>query len=398
MSRLLRAWKKIGEVAIYRDPDWDEYIVVPPGTGRPREGGESHPKWYHTDDKEDAIDTAKVISEHHMGRPYSLTRSSDAGWTRKNPKVRPELINHWVKLTGIEKRKLKKMADMAVELTRVASRHGEGGPLYAGQQYASYLPGLPYARGARVRHFGEFLLAWGTPRKNPAVGVPPRDVITREDYPAIFTDYDGDTVGDADDPHPFIPGDTEGIEEVRLADEIGTLIDTRQDYVEVKKAMMAFLKEMGGPQSKVLGRVKSPFSMINKLRRKRLGSLTDIAATMVVLPDYEKVLEVVTGIEGSGAKVLDVDDYYANPNQGYRAFHFILELDGMPVEVQVKTARMKEIGDASHHPYKVGRLNAQMMDELTSFAHQADQGDRAVAADLDKILSDPAALEEMLTK
>jgi PKD repeat protein len=45
----------IGNVKIYRNADWGEYIVVP-------EGGNVDEDGYHTDDLEDAVDTAKAMS------------------------------------------------------------------------------------------------------------------------------------------------------------------------------------------------------------------------------------------------------------------------------------------------------------------------------------------------
>ena len=46
----------IGSVRIYRDSDYNEYIVVP-------EGGSVDDDGYHTDDLEDAVNTAKHMDE-----------------------------------------------------------------------------------------------------------------------------------------------------------------------------------------------------------------------------------------------------------------------------------------------------------------------------------------------
>jgi hypothetical protein len=46
----------IGDVKIYKDSDWGEYIVVPAG-------GDVDTDGYHTDDLEDAVDTAKNMAE-----------------------------------------------------------------------------------------------------------------------------------------------------------------------------------------------------------------------------------------------------------------------------------------------------------------------------------------------
>lgn len=48
-----RKIKQIGDVVVYRDAEWDEYIV--------RVGGD--PKTdYFTDDKSDAVDTAQYLA------------------------------------------------------------------------------------------------------------------------------------------------------------------------------------------------------------------------------------------------------------------------------------------------------------------------------------------------
>ena len=46
----------IGDVKIYKDSGWGEYIVVPAG-------GDIETDGYHTDDLEDAVDTAKNMAE-----------------------------------------------------------------------------------------------------------------------------------------------------------------------------------------------------------------------------------------------------------------------------------------------------------------------------------------------
>jgi len=51
-----RVIETIEGVKIYRDTDWSEYIVVP-------EGGTIQADGYHTDDLEDAVDTAKNMAE-----------------------------------------------------------------------------------------------------------------------------------------------------------------------------------------------------------------------------------------------------------------------------------------------------------------------------------------------
>ena len=52
-----RVVEKIGDVKIYKDSDWGEYTVVPKGSTPTCDSA------YHTDDMEDAVDTAKAMSK-----------------------------------------------------------------------------------------------------------------------------------------------------------------------------------------------------------------------------------------------------------------------------------------------------------------------------------------------
>lgn len=221
--------------------------------------------------------------------------------------------------------------------------------------------------------------------------------ITRGDYPAVFGDTDRDEIPDVDDPHPTRPGDKKSIEEVRLADEMQALLDTRAEYVPVLDEMKQKLGDVGIRGASIKGRVKTPYSIINKLRRKRLGSLTDIAGAMMIVPDALALDQAAAEIERN-FDVIERDDYYARPKDGYRALHYIVRIQGKPVELQLKTRRMAEIAKASHTAYKRGSLNAQTMDELGDLAAQADRGDGMAERRVDALLADKAALGQMLSR
>lgn len=233
-------------------------------------------------------------------------------------------------------------------------------------------------------------------RRNAPAKLLGREKITRKDYPGVFGDTDRDKFPDADDPHPQIPGDTESVEEIQLSDEIGALIDTRSDYVKVMRDIKRDLQKVGGKGAKVKGRVKTPYSVINKLRRKRLDTLTDMAGTMLVVPDQKAVEKARKEIERK-YEVLDFDNYYATPLGGYRAYHFVVEQDGKPVEIQLKTERMSKIGSASHTAYKTGELSEKVLTSLTALALKADKGDKKAAKEIDALLEDKKRLTQMLT-
>jgi len=249
-------------------------------------------------------------------------------------------------------------------------------------------------------------------RDNPTVT--PFEDITTEDYPGIFGDFDGDGIPNADDPNPQRAGDTDSVEETKLTDEIKQLIDLRGDYQQALDEVITKLKELQ-PEATVKGRVKSPYSVINKLRRKRIKTdikqanvdelytqgLTDMAGCMIVLSDQKDLDQLVKQISaGAIGDVFEYEDKYAEPVGGYRAHHFIVmtgPTGDIPVEIQVKTQRMAQIASAAHTPYKNGTLNTQRMNQLTDLAWQADQGDEAAANKIDALLGNPTKLTEQLT-
>ncbi|MDZ7659460.1 helicase-related protein [Fodinibius sp.] len=249
-------------------------------------------------------------------------------------------------------------------------------------------------------------------RDNPTVT--PFEDITTDDYPGIFGDFDGDGIPNADDPNPQRAGDTETVEEVKLTEEIKQLIDLRGDYQQALDEVIAKLQALQ-PDATVKGRVKSPYSVINKLRRKRIKTdikqadtnelytqgLTDMAGCMIVLAGQAELDQVARQISsGAIGTIFEHEDKYAQPVGGYRAHHFIVmggPAGDIPVEVQVKTARMAQIAQVAHEPYKTGALNTHRMQQLTDLAWQADQGNKEAINKIDALLEDPTKLTNKLT-
>jgi ppGpp synthetase/RelA/SpoT-type nucleotidyltranferase len=232
-----------------------------------------------------------------------------------------------------------------------------------------------------------------------------RGLIERSSYPSVFGDLNRNGVPDVDDPSPYGADVGDSIEEVRLSDEIGKLIDVRGEYVEAEQGVMRGLRELsravGNPDALVEGRVKTPYSMINKLRRKRLNTLTDVAGTRLVLDTQDEVDRAAEMIlRGEVGRVISHEDFYARPNGGYRAHHFIVEPHGCkpddcrPVEIQLKSRRLAMISEASHTAYKSGTFNQDEMARLTGLAMLADAGDRAAISEFEREVG--SASEEQL--
>jgi ppGpp synthetase/RelA/SpoT-type nucleotidyltranferase len=237
------------------------------------------------------------------------------------------------------------------------------------------------------------------PKYEKALRENPPSVMGREEqYPGIFSDYDGDEIPTADDPDPMEPGNTESIEEVQLSDELRKIFDVQREYDQARQDTKEALEDMPGT---VQSRTKTPYSIINKLRRKRIGGekgITDIAGTRLIVDTHEDLEMAVEKIEnGAVGEVLEKDDHYQSEGNPYSAVHFIVSVDGKPVEIQVVTDRIHEIADAAHTPYKEGHLNADRQRELTGLAERADKGDEQAAKKIDQILQDEEELKRQLS-
>lgn len=226
----------------------------------------------------------------------------------------------------------------------------------------------------------------GVAKANPRVSA--FGPVTRDMYPAIFNDCNDNQLPDVDDAGYCEQGEDEPIEEVRLSDEIGALIDTRDQYVDALGVVKDNLAKIGhkitGGKAQIKARVKTPYSTIQKLRVWALPKLKDMAGARLTFPDYAGVEKAVIRIFREMEIVEGTfKNLYERPEGGYRAYHVVVLQDGMPIEIQVKTERMAKIADYAHTPYKRRRLNADVMEQATTLAHEADLGDRQAARRID---------------
>jgi len=184
----------------------------------------------------------------------------------------------------------------------------------------------------------------------------------------------------------------------------------RGDMDIVLNSFIPKLQEASPSGSHIYARTKTADSIINKLVEKRLlnlkepkKGLTDLVGTTIAVDGYDKLMHVRTEIEsGKLGHVFEVEDMYKDPKDGYRAVHYII-LAGekgtqVPVEVQLKTNRMKAINQLSHLPYKQHKLNEKRMLELTAIANAADHGDGKAMEEFDKIMSNESEVQSSLFK
>ena len=220
----------------------------------------------------------------------------------------------------------------------------------------------------------------------------------KEKYPSIFGDSDSDNIPNVDDPNPTKAGDKKSIEQVKLSDVFERLLNVKEGLDVRMDKVVDSMKKKSPEGSKIYARTKTPYSIINKLVNKRLGTLTDMIGTTIEVEDQRGLESLRDRVErGEFGQVLDFDNYYDSPKAGYRAYHFIVDAEGVPTEIQLKTRRQKELNKLSHEPYKKEKLNAKRLDELSLLARKADEGDAQAIEDFEMLMKYPKAVEKQLT-
>jgi len=220
-------------------------------------------------------------------------------------------------------------------------------------------------------------------------------------YKGLLSDFDLDGLPNVDDPDPFGNQDKKSIEQVKFSKTFKKVLDTKQDLdVELNK-FVSKLQNSTSSDEKIYARSKTPFSILNKLVDSRLldekRGLKDLVGTTITFKNAEDLKKFMKKVRrGDLGKVIDFDDYYANPNDGYRAYHFIIEQDGIPIELQLKTDRMKEVNILSHDAYKNKSLNKEYMLYLTSLANEADNGNGFSKEQFNMVMRNKAEVRKML--
>lgn len=121
------------------------------------------------------------------------------------------------------------------------------------------------------------------------------------------------------------------------AEVFAAVADAYQDALE---QVEQYLADLGYAAST---RVKTTGVLIEKLRREscRLSQVQDLAGARIVLGDRRQQDEAVDRIKRTFdpicSKPCKVKDRRVEPSHGYRAVHVIVFIDGIPVEIQVRT-------------------------------------------------------------
>jgi ppGpp synthetase/RelA/SpoT-type nucleotidyltranferase len=249
-------------------------------------------------------------------------------------------------------------------------------------------------------------------------------------YKGIISDYDKDGISNADDLQPYKSSETK-LEEVSIKDELTDIVNYRNLFVQVQQNVLNKIKDIntcGKIKCSIKTRIKTPYSIINKLRRRSLTDvktldkldkkakeflknkdlkgidlykgLTDILGFMVIVEDFESLTKLKNEVEqGTLGEVLEFEDFYKNDNNGYRAYHFLLSTESngtfIPYELQIRTMRVNELALITHTIYKQGKLNGEYNNKLSKQIELADKGNKTIARLVDKELQDKDLIKRL---
>ena len=168
----------------------------------------------------------------------------------------------------------------------------------------------------------------------------------------LYGDFDKDKTRNIDDIRPYNPNIKESTEEILLSDEIRTLENYRESFEGTTEEMAQALEKKG---YEIKHRVKTPYSIMNKLRRKYLDSVQDIGGVLILVDTKDQAKKAAKYVE-SNYNVIDKDDYYKTPKQGYEAIHFNVIFKDNIHEIQIKTKDDFKKHLAWHLAYKKGEF------------------------------------------
>ena len=225
-------------------------------------------------------------------------------------------------------------------------------------------------------------------------------------YDAILGDFDKDGVPNIDDRNPLNKKIKGKIEQVEASKSFHTLLDLKAELDSVMGKSINKLKKVSPADSDLYARTKTPYSIIKKLVDKRLldkhnpkKGLTDLVGTTVAVEDHDDLIKVRNDIrKGLLGEIIEEEDMYSKPKSGYMAYHYIISVDKIPVEVQLKTKRMKVVSEASHDAYKKGTLDSNYMLKMTKLADKADRGNKKAIEEFAKETKNMSALKKRMDK
>jgi hypothetical protein len=136
-------------------------------------------------------------------------------------------------------------------------------------------------------------------------------------------------------------GDRLAAKDRATAADHALLAEVASAYQVVLNGVEERLRSLG---RQVTARVKTTGTLIDKLRREtgiKLPSIHDFAGARIVveggLIEQDQVIDRILAEFSDSSRAPIKKDRRENPSYGYRAMHVIVFMDGVPVEIQVRT-------------------------------------------------------------
>lgn len=183
-----------------------------------------------------------------------------------------------------------------------------------------------------------------------------------------------------------------------ILEKLNDTVEELNDYLEDMKESIIDLLTEAGIKFEIKGRVKSVYSIYNKLNNgKKWDNIYDILALRVFV-DYESDCYAVIGLIHSRFRPMQkrFKDYIASPKENmYQSLHTtVFGVSGHVFEVQVRTYEMDEIAEkglASHWSYKekgAKKTQSMMEQKLEMFRNIIDTNKASEDADFESAIHD----------
>jgi GTP pyrophosphokinase len=155
----------------------------------------------------------------------------------------------------------------------------------------------------------------------------------------------------------------------RIMKEMASFTDLQESVIQTSKAGLSAVLKKDGIEATVDGRVKNPYSIYKKLRKKDKNYVTelyDIFALRVIVNSDAECYQTLGIIHKNWIPLSRrFKDYIAVPkSNGYQSLHTTIvglcpNLHNQPIEIQIRTRDMNdtaEFGIAAHWGYKQGQV------------------------------------------
>jgi len=205
-------------------------------------------------------------------------------------------------------------------------------------------------------------------------------------------DFDQDRTKNIDDTYPFDSTRRKPLDrDSRLTSEINTMNDFRMKHLKAMVQTRNKVREELEPNPKVqvVSRLKSYPSIVNKMNRKYLPKVRDVAGIMIEAQNKEELEKAVAKVKKmENLNVVKTEDFYdaSNPRPYYKAIHFDVMHKNKPAELQAKTIRQRILHDRMHTGHKTGRDTGKLTrKQAITKAELFDKRDRTPPASKRKL-------------